>query len=148
MWSKSWRQWIFKIICFPCQFSHLFWDLIMVNFVTICREVDIFLNTSVSWLLLLIQKKMVYENFAKILMLISAVTVMEFLSVSGEIQKIFLSQWAYSKDFLISWKTFWVRAIKNWEFLNFGVNFWSQILFNLSENNFSNSISNWENNLY
>ena len=43
---------------------------------------------------------------------ISAITVMESLGVSGEIQKIFKSQWAYSKDFLIACKTLWVKAIK------------------------------------
>ena len=44
----------------------------------------------------------------------SRVTVVEFHSEAGEIWCIFAPQWAPSKDFLISYKKTWGRAIKNW----------------------------------
>ena len=45
---------------------------------------------------------------------ISTVTNVEFHSLLGEIQELFINQWAYSKDLKISCKTFWVRAIQIW----------------------------------
>ena len=44
---------------------------------------------------------------------ISLITVVEFYSVAYEIQYIFVSKWASSKDFLICCKTTWGRAIEN-----------------------------------
>ena len=68
-------------------------------------------------------------------MVSSMVIVMEFHRVSSKIQ-LFLSTWAYSKDFLIPCKTFWVRAVKNWEFSKFRIIFKQQISFDLPENDF------------
>ena len=50
-------------------------------------------------------------------------TVVEFHSVAGEIQCIFTSKWTFSKDFLIPYKTLWLRAVKKQHFSIFGPNF-------------------------
>ena len=51
----------------------------------------------------------------------SVVIVLEFHRVSGKIQYVFIFKWAYSKKFLIGYKTFWVGAVKNWKFSKFRI---------------------------
>ena len=42
----------------------------------------------------------------------SVMTVVELHNEAGKIQQIFTSKWISQKDFLISYKTVWLRAIK------------------------------------
>ena len=48
---------------------------------------------------------------------------MEFHSEAAGIQQIFTSKWTSSKDFLIPWKSFWLRAVKKQHFSIFCANF-------------------------
>ena len=54
------------------------------------------------------------ERFSPENRYISMMTVVKFYSETGEILLIFTSKWTSSKDFLTSFKTVWLRAIRNW----------------------------------
>ena len=53
----------------------------------------------------------------------SVITVVEYHSGADEFQYIFSSNWAASKDFLISCKRTWFRVVKDSRFSVFNVNF-------------------------
>ena len=52
------------------------------------------------------------EAVSRYMLPASVIRVVEFFGVSGGIQYIFISQWAYTEDNLIASKIFWVWARK------------------------------------
>ena len=67
----------------------------------------LYCNETVSRISIVQRKPIIYA---------SVITVVEFHSVADEIQLRFTSKWPSSKIFLTSWKTNWLRAVKNWGF--------------------------------